>query len=199
MSRKSDRGKGEEHGIGREQREMALRPIVEQMTELTSPDLEQLCAATEDAILDGNGFGWLVPPPRSRLEKYWQGVLLVPQRELYIARLAARIVGAAQLVKPTPNNEAGAHNAAVETFFIAPQARGHGLARGLLSTIEGSAKRQGIAMLDFHVRATQTAAISLVESHGYRHWATRRKFAKLDDSYVDGMFFVKDMEETEDE
>ena len=37
---------------------------VEWVTELADRDLEDLCEATEEAILDGNGFGWLTPPPR---------------------------------------------------------------------------------------------------------------------------------------
>ena len=37
---------------------------IEWVYELTDQDIEDLCQATEEGILDGNGFGWLTPPPR---------------------------------------------------------------------------------------------------------------------------------------
>jgi len=39
---------------------------VERVVELTDAELDDLCDATDAAILDGNGFGWLEPPPRSQ-------------------------------------------------------------------------------------------------------------------------------------
>ena len=75
---------------------------VEWVTELADQDLEDLCEATEEAILDGNGFGWLTPPPRRILESYWRGVMLVPERDLIVARLEGSIAGSAQLLRPPP-------------------------------------------------------------------------------------------------
>ncbi|MEE2980373.1 MAG: GNAT family N-acetyltransferase, partial [Pseudomonadota bacterium] len=57
---------------------------VEQLTALSRRDLNGLCDATEAAITDGNGFGWLKPPQRRVLEGYWRGVLLVPGRDLLV-------------------------------------------------------------------------------------------------------------------
>ena len=71
-------------------------------------DLDDLCDVTDAAIVDGGGFGWLKPPARSVLEAYWKGVLLVPERSLFVARLDGTISGSAQLVRPTRNNEARA-------------------------------------------------------------------------------------------
>ena len=97
---------------------------IEWVMELTDHDLEELCQATEEAILDGNGFGWLTPPPRRVLESYWHGVLLVPERELIVARLEGSIVGSAQLQRPSSNNEAQSFAARITTFF--PGALGTG-------------------------------------------------------------------------
>lgn len=169
---------------------------VDRITSLSDRELEQLCEATDDAILDGNGFGWLKPPPRRVLENYWRGVMLVPERELYIARLDGNIVGSAQLLKPPPNNEAGGHVATLTTFFIAPWARGHGLARGLLQSVEDSARVQGFRMLDLDVRATQTAAIALYESAGFKRWGTKRGYGRVGNNYVDGHFYSKWLNET---
>ena len=59
-------------------------------------------------------------------------MLLVPERELLIGRLNGIIAGAAQMVKPPPNNEAGFFNVVMTSFFVAPWARGHGMARGMM-------------------------------------------------------------------
>src|SRR3546814_8988488 len=99
--------------------------VVEKVAALSDDELDELCEAAEKAILDGNGFGWLTPPPRRVLESYWRGVLLMPQRDLFVARLDGAIVGSTQLLRPPPNNEAQAHAAQLTTFFIAPWARGH--------------------------------------------------------------------------
>ena len=37
----------------------------ERINEFRRADLNDLCDATEAAIRDGNGFGWLTPPPRA--------------------------------------------------------------------------------------------------------------------------------------
>ena len=60
---------------------------VERLTQFGGPDLDDLCDAAESAIDADGGFGWLSPPPREIMESYWRGVLLVPQRELFVARL----------------------------------------------------------------------------------------------------------------
>lgn len=164
---------------------------VDRITSFTDRELQDLCEATDEAILDGNGFGWLRPPPRRVLEAYWRGVLLVPERELYLARLDGNVVGTAQLLKPPPNNEAGSHVATLSTFFIAPWARGHGLARGLLNAVEESARAQRFDMLDLDVRASQEAAISLYESAGFRRWGVKPRYARVDGKYVDGYFYSK--------
>ena len=64
---------------------------------LSEGDLQDLCDATVDAINAGGGFGWVSPPPRDTLERYWQGPLLIPDRRVFIARLDGLIAGSVQL------------------------------------------------------------------------------------------------------
>ena len=59
----------------------------DRLTKFSGTDLDDLCEATESAITEGGGFGWLKPPPRQVLENYWKGVLLVPERRLVVGRL----------------------------------------------------------------------------------------------------------------
>ena len=76
----------------------AGRVAVERLTQYSGTDLDDLCEATESAILEGGGFGWLKPPARQVLENYWKGVLLVPERRLFVGRLDGVIAGSVQLV-----------------------------------------------------------------------------------------------------
>ncbi len=164
---------------------------IELLSEIEESDLQDLCKATEDAIRDGNGFGWLTPPRHSVLEAYWKGVILMPERALFVAWLEGRIVGSVQLLRPSRHNEAQAHIARLTTFFIAPEARGQGLARDILWTAENAAVEAGFMQLDLDVRATQKAAIQLYERHGFVRWAEREAYAFVDGCPVTGFFYSK--------
>lgn len=166
---------------------------VERPERLTGADAAALTRATVAAIGDGIGFGWVTPPPRRRLAAYWRGVLLVPERELHIGRLDGEAVGSVQLVKPAPTYEAGDFAASIDTHFVAPWARGHGLARALLEAAEASARRQGYTAMRLDVRVTQTRAIDLYESAGYRRWGTLDRYHRVDGAMVAGHFYVKDL------
>ncbi|WP_169566941.1 GNAT family N-acetyltransferase [Sneathiella limimaris] len=171
------------------------QPVIELMEEISETDLDDLCTAVDEAVVDGNGFGWLKPPERSKQKIFWRGVITMPVRELYCARLEGRIVGSAQLVKPFPNNEASAHIANITTFFIAPYARGHGLAIGMLEVLQQSARRQGFKNLEVDVRETQKAAITLIENSGFVRWAEKKKYAWDGERFVNGYYYTKDLEE----
>lgn len=164
---------------------------VERATSLTDDDLASLCEAAHSAILGGGGFGWVNPPGRLALESYFRGVLLVPERELFIARLNGIVVGSAQLVRPPRNNEAQAFAATLMHSFIAPYARGHGLARLLTIRVEEGARALGYQVLNLDVRETQQVAIRLYESLGYERWGTHPHYARVGGQTVAGLFFYK--------
>ncbi len=165
---------------------------VEEVEGLDNRELVELSEATEAAIESGGGFGWLTPPPRQTLEAYWKGVLVVPGRSLFIARLDGVIAGSAQLLRPTRNNEAQAAACTLMSAFVAPWARGHGLARMLTEAVENTARAEGFGMVNLDVRETQTVAIQMYESFGYVHWGTHPLYARLPDgSWVPGRFYYK--------
>ena len=166
---------------------------VERLSAFRGPDLHDLCDATEAAIRDGGGFGWLKPPPRHVMETFWKGVLVVPERELFAARLDRTIAGSAQLVRPPRNNEAQGFVGQLTTSFVAPWARGHGLARSLTLAVEEAARDAGLRVLNLDVRETQDAAIRLYESLGYRRWGTHPHYAWIDDRWTTGFFYHKDL------
>ena len=162
---------------------------VTRVTALAETELDDLCEATEAAILDGGGFGWLEPPPRQVLEAFWNGVLLVPERELFLAQLDDRVVGSAQLVGPARNNEAQAFAATLVAMFLSPWARGHGLARNLVEAVIEHARAAGYSVLNLDVRESQTAAIGIYESMGFVRWGTHPRYALVDGKIVPGNFY----------
>jgi ribosomal protein S18 acetylase RimI-like enzyme len=164
---------------------------VERLNEFTDDELAALCEAADAAIIEGGGFGWITPPGRQALERYFRGVLLVPERELFVARLNGVIVGSAQLVRPPRNNEAQAFAATLMHSFIAPYARGHGLARLLTQRVEEGARAFGYHVLNLDVRETQQAAIRLYESLDYVRWGTHPVYARVGGQTIQGHFFYK--------
>ena len=164
---------------------------VEVLREFKGTDLNDLCDAAEAAISDGGGFGWVRRPPRHIMEAYWKGVVLVPDRRVFVARLDGTIAGSAVLVRPPRNNEAQAFAAHLTGMFVAPWARNRGLGRQIAELVEGVARELGVEVLNLDVRDTQMAAIRLFESMGYRRWGQHPAYARVDGRIVSGHFLWK--------
>ena len=167
---------------------------VELTTELSDHDMADLCEATDAAIIEGGGFGWVEPQGRAALERHFRGTMLVPERELFLARLDGKVVGSAQLVRPPRNNEAQAFSATLTHAYLAPYARGHGLARLLVQRVEERAAALGHRVLNLDVRETQATAIALFESLGYIRWGTHPAYARVRGRTVAGHHYYKLLE-----
>jgi len=164
---------------------------VERPEQLGPADLLDLSDAAETAILDGGGFGWLLPPPREVMDRYWRGVLLISERTLFVGRLDGRIGGSAQLVRPPRHNEAQSRIATITINFVAPWARGHGMARQLTLACEKAARDFKMDYINLDVRETQQAAIRLYESLDYECWGTNPNYATVDGKLVAGRYYTK--------
>ena len=169
--------------------------MVELINSLRSSDLNDLCDAAEMAIIDGGGFGWLAPPPRDILEAYWNGVLLIPERDLLVGRLDGVIAGSCQVFRPARNNEAQSFACNLTTNFVAPWARGHGLSAKLIEAAEAQAMEMGFDVLNLDVRETQIAAIRLFEGLGYTKFGEHPHYARVGGKYVKGCFYYKKLRE----
>jgi len=176
--------------------DLSAEPSVEELREkFRSADLNDLCDATEAAIEEGGGFGWVDVPQRDVLERYWKGVLVVPERFLFVARLDGVVCGSAQLIRPPRNNEAQGHSAQLTTSFIAPWARGHGLARMLTLALLRCAKSEGIKTVNLDVRETQTAAINLYRSLSFIEFGRHPHYAEVKGQIISGLYFTRDLED----
>ena len=164
---------------------------VERLSEFRGNDLADLSDAAEAAIVAGGGFGWLQPPRRDIMEAYWRGTLLVPGRTVFVGRLDGVIAGAGQLNRPRPNAEAQSFAVTVTTFFLAPWARGHGLAPAILEACEDLARREAYTVLNLDVRETQERAIQIFEESGYQRWGVHPRYARVAGRYIEGYFYTK--------
>lgn len=160
-------------------------------TELSLSDLNDLCDATDEAIQDGGGFGWVHLPVRETLERFWQGAIVMPQRDVFLARIDGVICGTCVLVYPPQNNEAQAHAVHLISHFVAPWARETGAAKMLLQRAEKQAKSKKYTVINLDVRETQEVAIKLYETQGYEKYATHPAYAYVEGHYVSGHYFMK--------
>ena len=146
---------------------------------LSKVDLQELCEATEEAILAGGGFGWISPPSLKTLQDYW--------------KLDNVVAGSAQLIKPAKNNEAQSHSCTLSTFFFASWARGFGLAKAVFEKAELKAKQDGYKIINLEVRETQLRAIQLYEQAGYIKSGINPKSVFIDGKYIAGYYYYKEL------
>lgn len=167
---------------------------VEKISEFRGSDLSDLCQATEDAIRDGIGFNWMIPPARETLETYWKGVLMVPERILFGGRLEGNLAASIQLIRPSRSKETSAFAASIEAHFVAPWARGHGLAKALLEHAEHEAAKLGFSTLLLSVRGTQSKAITLYRERYYQEWGVLPHYEFVGGTMVPGHYFYKELQ-----
>lgn len=171
---------------------------VEKISSFKGTDLTDLCDATESTLSDNSlsfniGLGSIDTQIRDQLESYWKGTLLVPERQLIIGRLDGVIASSIQLVKPSRNNHTSSFAGLVDNHFVAPWARGYGLAKELLKLAEEEAKKSGLSILKLSARANLKTAIRLYEVSGYKCWGTLDKYEKINGEYIAGHFYYKEL------
>lgn len=167
---------------------------VEQLTKINQADLNDLCDATEAAIKVGGGFGWIKVPEREVLERYWEGVITIPARLLFVSRIDGVICGTAQVILPALNNESQSFAVKMTGVFTAPWARGYGLSRMLIEKVEGDMLNRSIRVINLDVRETMTAAVNLFESMGYYRIGTHPHYSCIDGEIQKGYYYTKLLE-----
>ena len=166
---------------------------VESLKEVSETDLADLCNITEQAIKAGGGFGWLTIPPIETLKKYWNGLVVVQNRILIVGRLNEAIAGTLQLALQPTNNEAQKKIINISSHFVAPWARGHGLAKNMIDYAENTAKEKGASCVQLDIRETQEAAIQLFKSKGYEQWGSNPSYAVVEGKTISGLYFYKNI------
>ncbi len=171
---------------------------LELLKEFKGSDLGDLCDVTE-ATLTEDSLSFSINlnrsrlPTREQIQSYWRGVLMVPERELVVARLDGTIAASLQLLKPAPSNQTTFFSATIDHHVVAPWARGHGLAKELMIFVEQRAKQAGLTVLKLSVRANLLPAIKLYESMGYKKWGTLDKYEIVGGTMLSGYFYYKEI------
>jgi putative acetyltransferase len=128
--------------------------------ELEHPSAE----GVTDLVRQGDEYGLSLYPA----ESYYAldpASLVDPGVRLFVARRDGVAVGIAALVLP---DEAGeSPEAELKRMFVAPEARGAGVATALLFAVERTAVDLGIRRLVLETGPRQPEAIALYEKHGY--------------------------------
>ena len=166
---------------------------VDALTNLSEVDLADLCNITEQAINAGGGFGWLRVPAREVLNEYWKNITLDNLNNLIVGRLNGVIAGTLQLSYEAPNIESRKNIAQIKRHFVAPWARGYGLAKSMIDYSETKAREENIKSIQLAVRKTQDAAVKLFSSKDYKIWGENPYYAFINGSYVKGIYFYKNL------
>ncbi len=166
---------------------------VESLSKLSEVDLADLCNITEQAISAGGGFGWLRVPAREVLKNYWNKITDDKLSNLVVGRLNGVIAGTLQLSYEAPNIESRKYIAQIKRHFVAPWARGYGLAKSMIDFSEQKAKEDNIKSIQLAVRETQDAAVQLFSSKEYQVWGENPYYAFINGSFIKGIYFFKNL------
>ena len=166
---------------------------VENLKKINDLDLADLCNITEQAIKAGGGFGWLTVPKRDNLKKYWQGLVLINTNILLVGRLNGVIAGALQISFKDSNNEAQKNIAKIRSHFVAPWARGYGLAKSMIDNSFNISKENNAKCIQLDIRETQEAAIQLFKTKGFIKWGENPYYAYINGSFIKGFYYYKDL------
>lgn len=163
-----------------------------EVVEVLSPmDLDALCDVTVSVIEKSGGFGWQQCPARHVLERFWQGVMAVPERHLIVARMDNMICGAVQMVEPSRHNEMQAFAAHLLGCFVAPWADNYAVAETLLQTAEDLVAEKGFNVVNIDVQETETQAKETLELMGYVCWGVHPHYAHINGHITRGLFYTK--------
>ena len=166
---------------------------VEKINSFKRGELEELTTATMDAIKEGIGFGWVSRPPKNKVKDYWKGVLLVPNRWLFLGRYKGLIAGSLQVVTFSSTNEASIFRVFIDTHFVATWARGHGLAKLLIEEAEKECKLNNYTHVLLDVRETQKRAIKIYEQNGFIKFGENPFYATVSKKFVKGYYYYKQL------
>ena len=117
--------------------------------------------------------------------------MLIQNKKLIVGRLNGAIAGALQLMFQPSNNQAQKNICHITSHFVAPWARGHGLAKTMIDKAESVGIENGVNCVQLDVRETQEAAIQLFKSKDYKQWGTNPNYAQVDGKNIKGFYYFK--------
>lgn len=133
-----------------------------------SADLSMLAEVLHASVHAGASVSFLLPFSKEEAEAFWLDKVLpgarAGTRRVLVARIGLRIVGTVQLDLGTPPNQR--HRAEVLKLLVHPDFRNRGVARALMTELEGVARQEGRTLLTLDTRPGDKAE-PLYRSLGY--------------------------------
>ncbi|CAI3926480.1 Phosphoribosylformimino-5-aminoimidazole carboxamide ribonucleotide (ProFAR) isomerase (HisA) (PDB:4U28) [Commensalibacter communis] len=154
-------------------------------------DLHSLSEALEASIIAGYHCKWTKPPPRHQVENYFKGVLLVPEKILFIARLDGNITGICEVTTPPKQKDSSSIAAMIDIFTVAPYALNAGVEERLLSKVEHCISQLGFPIINVIIDETQKKLFQFYLQNEYQHWATHPYYQRIDGQIVKGLLLYK--------
>ncbi|HEY9075709.1 MAG TPA: GNAT family N-acetyltransferase [Anaerolineaceae bacterium] len=154
-----------------------------EITSLTPPDWEQVCAIYAEGIQSGQATFEVEPPTWER----WDQAHLPFGR--LVARENSRILGWAAL---SPVSARRVYAGVAElSIYIAAAERGRGIGQELMQALIACAELNGIWTLQAVIFPQNTASIRLHERNGFRLVGRREKIARLRGVWQDTLLFER--------
>jgi GNAT superfamily N-acetyltransferase len=125
------------------------------------------------------------------LEALHEAALVDPQRFVLVAELDGEVVGMAHIV---PSGAANApHRAEVQRVAVAAAARGTGVGRGLMASVEQAALERGVTLL-WLTTHDDSDACAFYEAVGYTKVGVMPSYSLRPDGTLSaGAFYYKDL------
>ncbi|PJG60500.1 GNAT family N-acetyltransferase [Aeromonas cavernicola] len=153
-----------------------------------------LITLLQDCVASGASVGFLPPLAEAVALEYWQGIeaeLAAGSRRLWVAFEQHQLVGTLQLALCGKAN--GRHRAEVEKLMVHSQARGKGVGRALMATMEQGARDAGRTLLVLDTRVGDVAS-TLYRHLGYLEAGQIPDFARsANGSLAATLFFYKQL------
>ncbi len=83
------------------------------------------------------------------------------------------------------------HKGKVWGVYTAPEARGLGIARRLITMVVEEARKTGIEVVHLSTNVENPVSIGLYKSLGFEPWGVEKHIMKLPEGYVDDVMMVK--------
>ena len=164
---------------------------IEQLDQPADGDVRQLAELLVDAVESGAGVSFMAGLSLADAESFWRSTIgsRSPRSVLLVARDRGGIVGTVQLQAAWAPNQP--HRADVAKLIVHRRARGRGIARALMQSLERHATRQRFTVLVLDT-CKDGAAERLYTSLGWVRVGEIPNFAlNPDGSLCDTVFFYR--------
>jgi len=166
---------------------------VRELHEIDASSREQLCEVLLDCVEGGASVSFMWPMTRDKAESFWRGVnegLARGDRTLIVAEHGGRIIGTAQAIWASPENQP--HRADIAKMLVHRRARNLGAGGKLLAAAESAALARGKTLLVLDTASD--AAERLYERGGWQRVGTIPRYALLPDGpFCSTVVFYKDL------